>query len=410
MGIYDLLNRASVDNQGSSNTTYLPAAAAYNRPPGCGSIFDSLRAAQSLAIDQNAPPPTSCEKKRKKGEVIPERTPQTVEPEVEEEGEDKMRTRKRVKIKGFKDIGKEKAREDLLSICWCNSAKGKELLRKLDKVDPRMKIGSAEEEEDDVDSGDDNVGKKILDISKAVNKRKIKDYQCDLPEGTEVIFDHPCERSPYRIDTDSTFGGLIVELDNEARTVTYYPRSDKNDKVIHKLELGPFMNILDLLTKRIKLKYDYDKESIELFCEIVNKSGFRQAKTSKKFRLVRKYNKKKLVEAKAREVLAKAKEVLGGALVGNGEQKSLKASGEGLSKTNEYAKIDNDIMIMRPENFKSGVSRFNVLVQAIKTGNKGSKIKDELKLIYNYLWDEAKKDNNRGDFFREKVMPKYRDV
>ena len=406
-----MFSRVTMDNTDSSSAAFMPNNTFNQAQVKCPSIFDTMRAAQGIADTQecmssNAGLPGQELPKTKKRVEDPEPIPADEEtPE-----EDKMRTRKRVKIKGFKDIGKDKALEDLLSICWSNSPKGKELLAKLDKVDPCIRAGG-KRHRCDVDEDGDDVAERSLarkkpknekTTSKIINqeRKSIADFKVDKELPSVIEYHHPCERSPYRVEANSTFGGLMVEIDNEPRTITYYPVDDPSDKVVHKLSLGPFMNIVDLLTKRIKLKYDYDHESIELFSELVNKSKFRPALTSKKFKMVKKYNKSKALK----------NEKIGGALVGSGEHEEFEASGEGLAKAKEYAKVDNDIMIMQPDDFKDGVSRFNLLLAAIKTGNTSSKLKDELKLIYNYLWTEGKKDKKKSEFFVKIIMPKYRTV
>ena len=72
------------------------------------------------------------EKKGKEKEKVMVMGPNGVEVEAEdsedEEEEDLFDRAKKVKIKGFKDIGEKRYIRDLFSICWSNSPEGKQIL------------------------------------------------------------------------------------------------------------------------------------------------------------------------------------------------------------------------------------------------------------------------------------------
>ena len=130
-------------------------------------------------------------------------------------------------------------------------------------------------------------------------------FHSGLGSSEGVVFEHGNIRSPYKISEvdGKTFGGLMIELDDKANTVSYWPTVSPEEKIESaKFGKKAFTDITNLLTKRMQTKVVYDDEALDLFGDIISKAKFRPANSSRKYKLVKKHMKSKS----------------GGALVGDG--------------------------------------------------------------------------------------------
>lgn len=320
---------------------------------------------------------------------------------LDEEAKLKAMLKRTVKIRGFKDIGYDKVKSDLLSICWSNnSEKCKKLLDILDKVDPK-KIGVNYDSDED---GDDNELDDLLKGGGALGDAEDMDIADVATSSLTKTIKHHDLKSPYKVDPSTkTFGRLkSVSMNNVDNEISYtIPAKEKGSDILNvkiKLDRKAFVDLEDLLTKRIKKSYKYEHEAIGVFTKMVNESNLERRVTAK-LKLVDEFN------AKATSM---ASVPSGGALMGSGEYVDL--GDKNASSAPQKTTIDNDVMIMRPVSFKSGSDRLSILVSEIKGGNGNKDLKDELKLVYKYLWEEANKNTKHKAKFDGEMTTKYKSV
>ncbi len=306
-------------------------------------------------------------KKKKKGdpkgrekEKVMVMGPDGVEVEADsedEEEEDMFDRAKKVKIKGFKDIGEKRYIRDLFSICWSNSPEGKQIL------------------------GGEGKGLKEM------NPPPMKIQQTD--------------RSPYKTyGKDNWFGNVRIKFippgpsnQGEIRAVDV-----KGEAV---LVLGPlsekvYDDLHHLLTKRIQKNKNYEEEAKKDFSELVKLSGLPKFKSAK-YSFIQSIGGDANVEGCGLEFDA------GGGIAAVRADPSKK-----LDKT--YLSNNKDVMMSTPTDFKSGVNDFKLHYGTIKGGNRNKDVGDKLRLIYKYLWTKASESPKRHKYFMKHIQPQYVEI
>ena len=276
---------------------------------------------------------------------------------------------KKVKIKGFKDIGEKKYYRDMFSICWSNSALGRKILGNVGSgkssvmVPPDMKVQQSERSPYKVYGKDNWFG------------------------NVRIVFIEPTPTSRGSVKViDVNDADVDLNLKNGAE-------SEMSSQVYEDLHC--------LLTKRIQKNRVYSKESRDRFSEIVKVSGLPIMKSAK-YSFVKGSGDEEVteeVEGKGLEFDEKDEIVY---------TKPSKSKAGKLGKA--YLSVDNDVMMTRPKDFKSGVAEFNLHYGTIKGGNRNKDLVDKIKLIYKYLWSEASKTTKNHDYFMKNVHGKYVDV
>ncbi len=285
--------------------------------------------------------------------------------EEEEDDDDEFDRSKKVKIKGFKDIGYAKYYRDLFSICWSNSPEGK----------------------------------KILDC--------LGESKTFTPPDMHI---QQSARSPYKLyGKDNWFGNLRIKFipPSPSRKGSVQAQScDGNSVVNLTLCAATYNDLHELLTKRIQKSKKYDETAKAEFAELVRFSELPMYKSAK-YTLVEEMLKK---SGKSEDDGVKSGEGL--VFDGSGTVASISSNSSDSEKTKlgaKYLKTDkvNEAVMSLPKDFKSGVSDFKLNISAIEGGNRNKDLKDKVKVIYKYLWNEASKSPKRHKYFLKHVQPDY---
>ncbi len=290
------------------------------------------------------------------------------ENETDGEEEDEFDRAKKVKIKGFKDIGYAKYYRDLFSICWSNSPEGKKIL------------GSAGQ-------------------SKTFHPPDMHIQQT--------------ARSPYKLyGKDNWFGNLRVQFIEPLPSRKGGVKASSCDGTcVINLSLGmtTYKDLHELLTKRIQKSKKYDEAAKEHFAELVKLSELPIFKSAK-YTLIEDMCKNK------KSNKTEGAGAVGEGLVfdGSGAVSTLSSTEEDSAKkrlgdNSKYLKTDpvNETVMSLPKDFKSGISDFKLNVSAMEGGNRNKDLKDKVKVIYKYLWQEASKSKSRHKYFMKHVQPQY---
>jgi hypothetical protein len=168
-------------------------------------------------------------------------------------------------------------------------------------------------------------------------------------------------RNPYKIKKDGSFGNLNIDvplLTNQLRLKVMKGGQIMADQYINS-------DTFDLLTKRFNPKRDYSEEAINIFNELVQLAQLPITPTSGKFSLL---DKKQKRGVKPKTKVNRKKK--GGELVQNHSKITIKPALLVGGQMNS-----NDDLI----------DRMHLLVASLKSGNKSTKLRDELNIILDIL-------------------------